>query len=552
MDTDNLKLLNKKIELLKHNIQDIINKQSNSDDDTLEEKKQKIMSELNESMVQLKQVKNKIARNNEYKKVTRANDSMLYHRVKNKPNSVELMQELKHNREIAQVNFEKMKLIESKYNEKELCENLKFPGFLFLSKEITDKYGMCPFIKLNDTDDILDILNKREEWLNNQNDKGELYYKLYDKIIEKTSLKLLNENKLNLDNQFNKIHDDFLTDQQKKLYDTVCEDIKEYINHPIKTKKLKDKFKIIINNVTNLVIETQLKINEYITLFYDLYIPVNIPHDKVSNTNLQFAFITNVYDKALEDYKIVLDKIITNNKFILNTENHLKQALYEYIYNTDNVENNQQTLKIHQVGKYFKKWSLLSDEEKADRYESFSEFFVNKYLVEPKLLETNETSSKEDMEQKINLLKLSLKQLLIDESKNIKYKNIKWDAKRGYLLQINCLKYNNDKQEFYIVKETETDVKNNVKIKRPSSVRTILNKENEKIINEEIVLFIISAKNNNKIKLNTGQEDIKKLKDECTELLKTKMKLKRLTVNDKLQIYKKFDDILNVILNNTQ
>lgn len=517
---------NKKCELLKNEIQDIIDKQSKDTDDykSLEESKQILLLELNKIITSL---------NSEYTKVSKITESMLYYRVKNKPNSHELMEELKQNREIAQNNFEKIKLIEQEYIQKENSINCNVPGFLFFHKDITDKYNLCPFIKITEQDNVIE---NRHNWLKSQYDNGELYYNLYNKIINKTTLNELNNTRLNLEESFNKTHLDFFTDEQSILYSSICESIIDYKTFTIKTKKLKEKFKIIINNVTNLVNETTLQINEYISLYYDLYIPVNTNKTasaQQGDIKLE-RIIYKLYEDKIEEYKNTLEDIKLANKFIINTKNHLKQLLYEYLFNDSNIK-----LNIKQNGKYFKKWSLLNDEEKKERYESFSSYFVDKFLVEPNLIVGIE----------IQTLKTNLYKLLIDKYKNIKHKHLKWDIKKGYLEQINCLKYDNYKREFYL-KINETNLEKDTKTKKTISTSTIFNKHNEKIINEEIVVFLINLKNNQKLDLTTNLKDIKIFKDECIEQLKIKMLLKRVNANDKIKIYKIFDDIFNVILHN--
>ena len=206
--------------------------------------------------------------------------------------------------------------------------------------------------------------------------------------------------------------------------------------------------------------------------------------------------------------------------------------MYQYLYK-------QSTIKkvANQQEKFYKKWSCLTDEEKFDRYDSFAEFFINKYLVDPNLIE------EDSIEQCIS----TLKTLIRANFNRIKFKDIKWNIKRGIIEQIYCLKYDIEKLEFYItvekIKVNEESSTSTEKPKKISSIRTILNKNNEKIINEELVIFIIHAKKHK-------QDNIKTLKDDFIEKLKIKLYLKRITLNDKIQIFKKFDDIYSVIVNN--
>jgi hypothetical protein len=54
-----------------------------------------------------------------------------------------------------------------------------------------------------------------------------------------------------------------------------------------------------------------------------------------------------------------------------------------------------------------------------------------------------------------------------------------------------------------------------------------------------LVIFIIHAKKHKQL----NQDNIKTLKDDFIEKLKIKLYLKRITLNDKIQVFKKFDDI---------
>ena len=586
---EQLDLLNTRINLIKNNIQDIIDKCSNKDEmediiyNSLQIKKQEYMSELENAMKELKSLKNKSRLQTDYKKVVSATDTMQYYRLKNKPNSEELMNQVKKKREEAQQDFENMKRIEEDYNLKEnqSCDTL--PGFIFFYKDIVNNYGICPYIEITD-----DIFNKRKEWLSNQSDKGELYYSIYDKLIIQTDYNKLQLSKKAMEEELQKLHMNYLNSSQYDMFIKTEDIIKEYNDANIKTKKLKDKFKIIINNVSNLVIETGLNINEYIKNYYGLYIPINIPikHNIDIVIDANNKFLVSLYNDKISEYVHIIEEIDILKRFINNTITNLKYELYQYLYKATSVK--KQT--VNQVGKCFKKWSKMTDEEKEERYNSFSEYFVTKYLVNVNII---------DKEQSHDMI-ISLNKLLKENMKRIKYKNIKWNIKKGIIEQISCLKYNSELNEFYITQEknkdnektnekdnndnneknnneknnNENDKENNkdkdnendneknkgkdnikkvnseskrhhsAKTKKVSSTRTIISKENEKIINEELVIFILEAKKNKNL------NDIKVLKEEFIEKLKIKLLLKRITLNDKIHIFKIFDDIYTVIINN--
>lgn len=527
---ENQDLLNQRINFLKSNIQEIIDKSSSSNDaefiNTLNDKKNEYMSELEKAVKELKLCKDKVKRDNEYKRIMRANDSLEYHRVKNKSNSTELLSELKKKREKAQNDFEKMVEIERSYMEKEqsICSDL--PGFLFFHKDIVDTYGMCPYILMDEN-----VRDNRLNWLDNQDDSGQLYRYLYDKYILKVEHNMLLNQKEDMEEYFIKLHKDYLSDSQFDLLFDSEEHLKEYINSPVKTKKIKDKFKIIVNNISNIVIETGLNVNEYISSFYGVYIPVNIKRNNDILISEQGEFIATIYNDKVSEYKKLIESIDTSTRFLNNSTNNLKQELYQYIYNQLHVK---KTLK-NQKGKYFKKWSQLTDEEKLDRYHSFIEFFITKYLVEPELITGDEISNT------IN----TVKKLIEDNMKQIKFKDIKWNVKRGIVEQIHPLKFKEEDKSFYLTQEKEKE-KEKIRPKKVSSVRTLINKDSEKVINEELVMYILHLKKNKKLKV----DNLKTIKDEFIERLKLKLHVKRVTVNDKIEVFKKFDEIYNVISNN--
>lgn len=542
MESQELLNINKRISYLKNKIQEIITKSSSFTDkeqiDMLNSKKQEYMLEFENAMKQLKLYKSENAKNKEIKKVMRINDSIVYHKIKNKPNSAELLEEIKINREKAQKEFEEMVNIEKEYHdkEKELCPNI--PGFLFFHKDIIDSYDICPYIILTD-----DVYNNRLNWLNNQKDNGKLYYDLYDKFINKVEHTLFLEQKTELIKFFCNTHKEYLSSNNYELLQLTEFYIKDYISLVIKTKKLKDKFKIIINNISNIVIESGFNIDQYLSCHYGLYIPINKDkvHTKKDNTeNLHIpSSCNNIYNDKIIEYKNLLESIENSSKYLYKMCNNLKQDLHQYIYNQNHVKKKS----ISQAGKYFKKWSKLTDDEKLDRYYSFIEYYIKKYLAEPGLININ------DIETSINCVK----KLINDNIHKIKFKNIKWNIKTGVIEKIYSLKFKEEDKSFYIITQKEsTKEEQEIKVKKISSKKALINKETEKIINEELVIYILYLKNNNKLNIPNVSKDInlKLLKQEFLDKIKNKLHVKRITGNDKHQINNKFDEIYSIIVNN--
>lgn len=551
-------LLQQKIKILKNEIQELMNDpECNSD---LKDDK---MLELQNLTLQLKDTR----LNNEYNKICRTTDSMEYTRLKNKSNSIELLSNIKDKREKAKEEFEKIKEIDDKYTilENKLFDetNLHIPGFLFFHKEVLDNYGMCPYIDIDETklNSSADIIENRNKWINNQIDQGKLYKNIYDKIINKNNYHEYVKKSTELISYFENIHDSLFTESQQKIFTDSLSYLQEYSDCSIKTKKIKEKFKIVINNISILVMETGLNIHTYLYLKMNVEIPIN--NIKTSSVKKDFinTGIIEYYNKHLEEFVLNKEHIANSIRYINNVTNELKYALSGYLYNKS-IKSKTESIKY--TGKYFKKWSLLLENEKIERLEYFSDYFVQKYLVHSKLIEP--------LDGPIKIEELS--KILVDSYKNklLKYKYIKWNITNGIIEKIFALKYNDDDKKFFLdikdtvttstssttnssVGRTTTDTseqdemhQENVTVtKKPVSTKTIFNKTNEKIINEEIIVFII--KNNNKS--SDKPANLTELKELFHESIKLKLKLKRINARDKQKIYEKFDEVFNVIKNNS-
>lgn len=518
-------LLTQEIDILKNNIQEIIK----SKDPVVIKRREEYLKQLDIAAKNLHQIKKEISKNKEIKKVQMTNDSIKYNSVKNKPNSRELMNEIKTNREKAQENFEKIKNIENTYIESEIELGLDtVPGNLFFYKDIKNTYGLCPSIKIEEL-----VKENRLKWLSEQKDSGTLYNNCYNRLFNKSNYNSLID-KLNvLNTDINNIHSEIFSEKQKEIYNDIIKDINEYKECKIKTKKIKDKFKIIINNISILVLETGLDtafIN-YLESYFDIVLYSNniVSYGKSNGILKGNLIFIEVYKQKVEEYRDIKECINVENKYINNTLLDLKTQLNEYLVEQERIENKKKE-EIQYVGEYFKKWSLLTEIERLERYDAYATFFVITNLLKCDLIQEDQK------ETEIN----KVKELLRNNSKNIKFKNIKWNVTKGIIEKIKILKYDDTKKECFI----EISKEEEIKPKKISSIKTILSKQNEKIINEEIIKIIVKNKSKEQ------SLKIPELKENCIELLKIKLLVKRITSNDKTLIFKKFDDIYSVIMNN--
>jgi hypothetical protein len=320
----------------------------------------------------------------------------------------------------------------------------------------------------------------------------------------------------------------------------------------------------MINWLSILYSETDIEFHKYLSNRYNLQIVVNIIESKETTkqlTNmekLQKSISVERFTNYLEKYSETNDLIDIKQKFCTNTLKNLKLDFYSYLTDRQNFLNRQdipsiKRLKISQEGKYYKKWSQLTDDERFERFKSFSVYYVDKKLIDAKLLDKGLRDVKINELEKLLVESFRMKQLL--------YKNITWNIKLGFIEVIKILKYNND-NTFSLLKNVNTNSTNAntnstdttstniygqpISNKKKISSRTIITKESEKIINEEMLYFILKRIQNGTV------ESTKEDKEKFAERIKTKLKIKKITVNDKIKIFEKYDEIFDVVVNNKQ
>ena len=439
------------------------------------------------------------------------------------------------------------------------------PGILFLNQKIIREYGICPYIKhennlnenkLNENNvnennvnenNLTDLIyNKRLEWLSSRSDNGVLYYNLYDTLINKKELTLVNHDKLELETTINKFIKDILIDDQYKLWEKCVNFMEKYVEYNIKTKRLKESFKIFTHDLSILYSEVNINFHKYLALKYDYHIDVNDLNCK-TNLDSKNVVLSYQFDEYITKYQDIIENIKTKSKFITNTIKNLKQDLCLFLTNNNNSnknislnDNNKKESSYVQVGKYFKRWILLSQEERLERFESYSLYYVHVFLLEKDIIDI---SQRDDI---VSTLSELLKSAYV--SKKMIYRDIKWNTAKGIIELVKILQY--DKELGFVLQYTKQIMEkregDNNLTKKKLSFRTIITKESEKIINEDLLYFILD-------RIQNGVESsTKEDKEAFGEKIKYKLKIKRLTINDKIKIFEKYDEIFHIVKNNKQ
>lgn len=543
-----------------------------------------------------------IRRMNEITKVSKTIDNLEYAAAKKKNNSIAMdkakrEKELRNEAREQYTNFQKMEKTYLEY------DSDKLPGNLFLHKDILKSYGLCPFIdiqfnkedKNNITSDNLLIINastpvnkvylsttllddkvsiqectynKRLKWLQNQSDSGKLYFSLYDDLIKRIKCKEMADSKIVLENAIYDFIKQNITESLIHIYDGCINFIEEYVNCSIKTKRIKERYNLFINDLSVLYSETMIEFHSYLSIKYNMHLVVNILKPNIKEKDkYNFLIIRERFDELIKQYKIEVKEIEQRNLFIKNTLRNTNTDLYSFLTDKQTFVNklsNMNIIKTNsvlQVGKYFKRWSVLTKQEQFERFESFSHFYVDKHLVNTLIIEKEERDK--TVEILCNLLKINF------ENKRMVYRDYVWNTTRGVIETVKILRYNKDtgfvlaftkqmpskdgqlKKQMSLTNgqlsnetgSSDEILKKNISIKKVSS-RTIITKESEKIINEELLVFILT-------RIKNGVDTIdQKDKEIFCETIKIKLKVKKLMLNDKTKIYKKYDEIFEIVKNN--
>lgn len=275
------------IDNLKTDIQNLIDNRKNLD------KKEEIESYnvlKQKHMIHLKSLNDKlkeIVRNeryesqkqNEISMLSKAIDNMEFGSAKKRNNGLAMdkAKQDKQQRDNIKIKYLEYQEAEKKYLQ---YDSKKYPGSLFLSKNILKSYGLCPYLDLdlNNLESIdPDSLDKnRLSWLKEQSDNGGLFFDLYDDLIDKKNLIELRNTKLQYEKDINNLLKESLTVSQNEYLQKSIVFLEEYVNCMIKTKRIKEQFKIMINNISILFSETNLEIHSYLSIRFNITLVVNI------------------------------------------------------------------------------------------------------------------------------------------------------------------------------------------------------------------------------------------------------------------------------------
>lgn len=404
----------------------------------------------------------------------------------------------------------------SEYQEYINNDSTEIPGMLFLHDSVIKKYGRCPYINITSSNKD-EVIEKRKEWLNSQRDNGQVYYDLYNILINKSDIKSYTLQKECTENDIENIINVTLNTVQKQVYNDALILLYEYNASKLKSKKIKEKYKEIIYLFSKLYNDTHIHIHEYVSHKLDTQIIINYSENGNGSVNKTISIyndlLTKNFKEYLDKYILIKQNLTNSSKYLKNTTKHLNNELVSFLKTKD-------TDTFVQQGKFFKKWSLLTFEEQCDRFHSFARYYVSRK-------KPLQESKEENIEKLSNFLQESFK------NKILKYNSIKWNIKTGMIDSV-LIEYIDDN---FKVKTKPSVVK-----KAVESV-SIFSKENEQNINEYILTFLIKNKKENDI-IDTKFQDL------CFEKIKLQLNLKKISKSDKILLKQKYTDIYEIIVKN--
>jgi hypothetical protein len=140
------------------------------------------------------------------------------------------------------------------------------------------------------------------------------------------------------------------------------------------------------------------------------------------------------------------------------------------------------------------------------------------------------------------------------DAKKLKYKDFKWNIQLGIIEKMNDIVYENNLFKFLDISSevnnlTSTSTTNDSSsstLSTKRSLKSVITKESEKMINEEIICSLIKLVSKQK---NLTDDMITKHRDTTIDKIKTKLRIKKITNNDKKILTNKYDDMYNTIIN---
>jgi hypothetical protein len=149
------------------------------------------------------------------------------------------------------------------------------------------------------------IKEKRLEWLRSMEDGGKLFFELHDKIFGRKEYQKLVKEKEELEEKIDRTIRESLTESQLEMYDKSFDFIGIWAGSNIKTKKMKERFKLLLHALATLKSETCLPIVEYFKVRYKVDIITNDYEANLTYKNKN-VYAIDLLEKMVQELKGVI------------------------------------------------------------------------------------------------------------------------------------------------------------------------------------------------------------------------------------------------------
>lgn len=287
--------------------------------------------------------------------------------------------------------FEEKTRILQKYNE---LDSKEYPGWTFLLNSTIHQYGECPYLNVFDSKESKE---QRIQWIKKTNDNGKLYFETVSNYINGELLKITNNNLTELKNELYNFIKEIYEEISFNVtfvnsFEILVENIKLKKEGKTLNKKAKDLWNKIVLLFNQIYVEKGINMSIFVNAYFQFNIRYKPPQDSIQ--------LGGVNRETIEKFTSICQNITMLNQKIINLE---------FLYTKERLEAEeklyiliQQQFQIDQIGKYFKKWSSLTQEKKEERIKSYCNWYIRKmrYSISlvPKLIEwINEKIVKKEM-----------------------------------------------------------------------------------------------------------------------------------------------------------
>lgn len=321
----------------------------------------------------------------------------------------------------------------------ELQDSPSYPAWVFCVHQVVDAYGVCPYLKL-------ETMEQRKGWLEGSHDAGKVYFDLFQRLVRRSQLVELEQicemDRANLDTFVRKQLDDngFVSPSNDvdgvHPLDYIVQSIIDYQTHVThRTKALRTAYQRVMEFIDQILDKTGINFVRY----------VKIVHDTT------FRYRCNAGSVPMNiEYERLCDALSRSQAQVYGEDNFIAKMRSEGAEKLASLMAND--FEIQQNGKYFKRWTMLSMEQKIERLVAFAATFIKKFNVDRDL---------------VGDLSAFLEKAIVDGV--IKTNCIKWSTKLGVIETIEGLLFDAENGTFDLDNSAKTKSSSKSKAK-PKSV----------------------------------------------------------------------------------